>query len=185
MYLHIVQVMIIMFLGKFTSSVRLSWQLWIVSIVIGVLRSVYLLCLMVRWCRSFHNPKPHPPPPTITTTKTNNDGLVLYKLHSWYWIGETNNNITRFYIFLMSSWPLAAIGKLIPVPETPISEFFTRKLRRRKKSKGNNQQHSLFVKGNAYCWSKNDSCQSNTGYLKLDAQPLQYLICFGNSILLC
>ncbi|KAM7473532.1 hypothetical protein LguiB_020775 [Lonicera macranthoides] len=67
----VLQVMIIMFLGKFTSSVRLTWQLWIVSIVIGIL-----------------------------------------------------------------SWPLAAIGKLIPVPETPISEFFTRKLHRRKKSKG-------------------------------------------------
>lgn len=145
MYLHIVQVMIIMFLGKFTSSVRLSWQLWIVSIVIGVLRSVIFYVLWYDDAGVSVTPNPTPP------TKTNNDGLVLYKLHSWYWIGETNNNITRFYFFLMSSWPLAAIGKLIPVPETPISEFFTRKLRRRKKSKGNNQQHSLFVKGNACC----------------------------------
>jgi len=67
----VLQVVIIMFLGKFTSSVTLSWKLWIVSIVIGVV-----------------------------------------------------------------AWPLAAVGKLIPVPETPLSEFFTRKLHRRRKSKG-------------------------------------------------
>jgi Ca2+-transporting ATPase len=67
----VLQVVIIMFLGKFTSSVRLSWKLWLVSIVIGIL-----------------------------------------------------------------GWPLAAVGKLIPVPETPISEFFTRRMHRRKKSKG-------------------------------------------------
>ncbi|KAF8389408.1 hypothetical protein HHK36_026103 [Tetracentron sinense] len=30
------------------------------------------------------------------------------------------------------SWPLAILGKLIPVPKTPISEFFTRRIRRRR-----------------------------------------------------
>lgn len=34
------QVIIIMFLGKFTTTVRLSWQLWLVSIAIGFVRSV-------------------------------------------------------------------------------------------------------------------------------------------------
>ncbi|KAK1417096.1 hypothetical protein QVD17_26218 [Tagetes erecta] len=55
----ILQVIIIMFLGKFTTTVRLSWQLWLVSIVIGLI-----------------------------------------------------------------SWPLAVVGKLIPVSERPFSEYF-------------------------------------------------------------
>ncbi|CAH9110339.1 unnamed protein product [Cuscuta europaea] len=53
----VLQVIIIMFLGKFTSTVRLSWKLWLVCIAIGFI-----------------------------------------------------------------SWPLAALGKLIPVPEMPFSE---------------------------------------------------------------
>ncbi|XP_024966655.1 calcium-transporting ATPase 8, plasma membrane-type-like [Cynara cardunculus var. scolymus] len=56
----VLQVLIIMFLGKFTTTVRLSWQLWLVSIVIGII-----------------------------------------------------------------SWPLAVVGKLIPVSEKPFSEYFT------------------------------------------------------------
>ncbi|KAL3825633.1 hypothetical protein ACJIZ3_021662 [Penstemon smallii] len=57
----VLQVMIIFFLGKFASTVRLSWKLWLISIIIGIM-----------------------------------------------------------------SWPLAVVGKLIPVPERPLSEFFTR-----------------------------------------------------------
>jgi Ca2+-transporting ATPase len=53
------QIMLIMFLGKFTSTVRISWQLWLLSVVIGII-----------------------------------------------------------------SWPLAAIGKLIPVSDTPFAKFF-------------------------------------------------------------
>ncbi|XP_071709373.1 calcium-transporting ATPase 9, plasma membrane-type-like [Rutidosis leptorrhynchoides] len=56
----VLQVIIIMFFGKFTTTVRLSWQLWLVSIVIGLV-----------------------------------------------------------------SWPLAMVGKLIPVSERPFSEYFT------------------------------------------------------------
>ncbi|KAJ9548472.1 hypothetical protein OSB04_021015 [Centaurea solstitialis] len=56
----VLQVLIIMFLGKFTTTVRLSWQLWLVSIVIGLI-----------------------------------------------------------------SWPLAVVGKFIPVSEKPFSEYFT------------------------------------------------------------
>lgn len=68
----VLQVIIIMFLGKFTSTVRLSWQLWLVSVVIGFI-----------------------------------------------------------------SWPLAVIGKLIPVPDRPFSDYLTWKSRRqRKASKG-------------------------------------------------
>ncbi|XP_017247687.1 calcium-transporting ATPase 9, plasma membrane-type isoform X2 [Daucus carota subsp. sativus] len=67
----VLQVIIIMFLGKFTTTVRLSWKLWLVSIIIGFI-----------------------------------------------------------------SWPLAAIGKLIPVPDKPLSSFFTRKLLRRRTSRG-------------------------------------------------
>ncbi|XP_010323145.2 auto-inhibited Ca2 -transporting ATPase 10 isoform X1 [Solanum lycopersicum] len=63
----VLQVIIIFFLGKFTSTVRLSWQLWLVSIVIGVI-----------------------------------------------------------------SWPLAVLGKLIPVPEKPFSEYFSKKLPKRR-----------------------------------------------------
>ncbi|XAR63756.1 Calcium-transporting ATPase [Bertholletia excelsa] len=61
----VLQVIIIMFLGRFTSTVRLSWKLWLVSIAIGFV-----------------------------------------------------------------SWPLAMVGKLIPVPETQVSKFFMRLLRR-------------------------------------------------------
>ncbi|KAK4754923.1 hypothetical protein SAY87_008680 [Trapa incisa] len=57
----VLQVIIIEFLGKFTSTVRLNWKQWIVSIVIAVI-----------------------------------------------------------------SWPLALAGKLLPVPETPLSEYFSR-----------------------------------------------------------
>ncbi|PHT42588.1 hypothetical protein CQW23_16613 [Capsicum baccatum] len=65
----VLQVIIIFFLGKFTSTVRLSWQLWLVSIGIG-----------------------------------------------------------------MISWPLAALGKLIPVPEKPFGEYFSKKLPKRRKN---------------------------------------------------
>ncbi|KAL3533287.1 hypothetical protein ACH5RR_006808 [Cinchona calisaya] len=58
----VLQVIIIFFLGKFTSTVRLSWKLWLISIAIGFI-----------------------------------------------------------------SWPLAAIGKLIPVPDIPLGELLTKK----------------------------------------------------------
>ena len=65
----VLQILIIEFLGKFTSTVRLNWQLWLVCIGIGII-----------------------------------------------------------------SWPLAVIGKLMPVPKTPLSKFFTRICRRRRDS---------------------------------------------------
>ncbi|KAK6796106.1 hypothetical protein RDI58_009561 [Solanum bulbocastanum] len=55
----VLQIIIIEFLGKFTSTVGLSWKLWMVSLVIGII-----------------------------------------------------------------SWPLAAAGKLIPVPKTPVAKVF-------------------------------------------------------------
>ncbi|KAI3868963.1 hypothetical protein MKX03_003334 [Papaver bracteatum] len=61
----VLQILIIFFLGKFTSTVRLSWEFWLVSVVIGFL-----------------------------------------------------------------SWPLAAIGKFIPVPTTPLGHYFTRLFRK-------------------------------------------------------
>ncbi|KAI3443397.1 hypothetical protein Pfo_000062 [Paulownia fortunei] len=67
----VLQVIIIFFLGRFTSTVRLSWKLWLVSIVIGFI-----------------------------------------------------------------SWPLAAVGKLIPVPERNFSEYFTKKIHRQKNPSG-------------------------------------------------
>ncbi|XP_051131349.1 calcium-transporting ATPase 10, plasma membrane-type-like [Andrographis paniculata] len=73
----ILQVIIIFFLGKFFSTVRLSWQLWLVSIAIGVV-----------------------------------------------------------------SWPLAAVGKLIPVPERPFSKYLTRKFRRRKKDESSQDNNA-------------------------------------------
>ncbi|CAL5333405.1 unnamed protein product [Camellia sinensis] len=60
------QILIIMFLGKFTTTVRLSWKLWLISVVIGLI-----------------------------------------------------------------SWPLAVVGKFIPVPEKPFSKM----LRRRRASR--------------------------------------------------
>ncbi|KAI8015116.1 Calcium-transporting ATPase 8, plasma membrane-type [Camellia lanceoleosa] len=61
------QILIIMFLGKFTTTVRLSWKLWLISVVIGLI-----------------------------------------------------------------SWPLAVVGKFIPVPKKPFSKMF----RRRRASQG-------------------------------------------------
>jgi Ca2+-transporting ATPase len=57
----VLQVMIVFFLGKFADTVRLTWQQWLICVVIAFI-----------------------------------------------------------------SWPLAVLGKLIPVPETPLSQYFTR-----------------------------------------------------------
>ncbi|GER44799.1 calcium-transporting ATPase 8 family protein [Striga asiatica] len=67
----VLQVIIIFFLGKFTSTVRLSWKLWLVSFAIGLV-----------------------------------------------------------------SWPLAIVGKLIPVPEKNFSEFLIKKTRQPRNSNG-------------------------------------------------
>ncbi|KAL0346910.1 UNVERIFIED_CONTAM: Calcium-transporting ATPase 10, plasma membrane-type [Sesamum calycinum] len=67
----VLQVIIIFFLGKFTSTVRLSWKLWLVSLAIGFI-----------------------------------------------------------------SWPLAAVGKLIPVPDRPFGEYFTKKRNQQKNPSG-------------------------------------------------
>lgn len=61
----VLQIIIIEFLGKFASTVRLDWKLWLVSIVIGLF-----------------------------------------------------------------SWPLAIIGKLIPVPETPLAKILSKPYQR-------------------------------------------------------
>ncbi|CAL5210477.1 unnamed protein product [Lathyrus oleraceus] len=66
----ILQIIIIEFLGKFASTVRLHWSLWLASILIGLV-----------------------------------------------------------------SWPLAIAGKLIPVPKTPLSRYFTKPLRRLRRSR--------------------------------------------------
>ncbi|KAE9587701.1 putative calcium-transporting ATPase [Lupinus albus] len=57
----VLQIIIIEFLGKFTTTVRLNWQQWLISIIIGLI-----------------------------------------------------------------SWPLAVVGKFIPVPTTPINNVFSR-----------------------------------------------------------
>jgi Ca2+-transporting ATPase len=57
----LLQILIVEFLGKFTSTVRLNWNLWLLSIAIAII-----------------------------------------------------------------SWPLAFVGKFIPVPETPLSDYFSR-----------------------------------------------------------
>ncbi|CAK9325849.1 unnamed protein product [Citrullus colocynthis] len=67
----ILQVIIIEFLGKFTSTVRLNWKYWIISIIIGVI-----------------------------------------------------------------SWPLALLGKFIPVPETPFHVLIIRMFRKRQPGGG-------------------------------------------------
>ncbi|XP_026451794.1 calcium-transporting ATPase 10, plasma membrane-type-like, partial [Papaver somniferum] len=61
----VLQILIIFFLGKFTSTVRLSWGLWLISVGIGFI-----------------------------------------------------------------SWPLAVLGKFIPVPATPLGHYFTRLFRK-------------------------------------------------------
>lgn len=67
----ILQIVIIEFLGKFASTVKLNWKLWLVCAIIGVI-----------------------------------------------------------------SWPLAAVGKLIPVSDTPLSTYFKCRLFRRRSSGG-------------------------------------------------
>ncbi|CAA7408242.1 unnamed protein product [Spirodela intermedia] len=62
----IMQIMIIEFLGKFASTVRLSWKLWLASVAIAFV-----------------------------------------------------------------SWPLAVLGKLLPVPEHPFGDYFRKKSRRK------------------------------------------------------
>ncbi|XP_004299792.1 PREDICTED: calcium-transporting ATPase 8, plasma membrane-type-like [Fragaria vesca subsp. vesca] len=57
----VLQILIVEFLGKFTTTVRLNWKYWLISVVIAVI-----------------------------------------------------------------SWPLAVVGKLIPVPETPFHKYITR-----------------------------------------------------------
>ncbi|XP_012080805.1 calcium-transporting ATPase 10, plasma membrane-type isoform X1 [Jatropha curcas] len=58
----VLQIIIIEFIGKFTSTVKLNWKQWLVSVAIAII-----------------------------------------------------------------SWPLAAVGKLIPVPDTPLHKFFPRR----------------------------------------------------------
>ncbi|KAL6292508.1 hypothetical protein ACE6H2_000650 [Prunus campanulata] len=65
----VLQVIIVEFLGKFTKTVKLKWNHWLISVVIAFI-----------------------------------------------------------------SWPLAVVGKLIPVPETPLFKYFTRGFHRRRKS---------------------------------------------------
>ncbi|VFR00895.1 unnamed protein product [Cuscuta campestris] len=72
------QVLMITFLGKFTSTVRLNWKLWFVSVAIGFI-----------------------------------------------------------------SWPLAVIGKLIPVPETPLSEIVRIIFRWGKRREGVNKSNHI------------------------------------------
>ncbi|XP_010046915.2 calcium-transporting ATPase 8, plasma membrane-type-like [Eucalyptus grandis] len=72
----VIQVIIIEFLGKFTSTVRLNWKQWIISIIIAFI-----------------------------------------------------------------SWPLAAVGKLIPVPRTPIHVYIA-KLICRRRSRGSQLSES-------------------------------------------
>ncbi|CAD5168434.1 unnamed protein product, partial [Musa acuminata subsp. malaccensis] len=73
----LLQVLIIEFLGKFTSTVRLNWKLWLVSVAIGI-----------------------------------------------------------------TSWPLAIIGKLLPVPRTPLAEYFRSSSGRRQEADDGTAQES-------------------------------------------
>lgn len=66
----VLQIIIVTFLGQFAHTVPLSWQLWLASIVIGLV-----------------------------------------------------------------SWPLAVVGKLIPVPKTPMSRYFKKPFRKYKASR--------------------------------------------------
>ncbi|XP_030546928.1 calcium-transporting ATPase 9, plasma membrane-type isoform X2 [Rhodamnia argentea] len=65
----VLQILIVEFLGKFAKTVKLSWNLWLVSVGIGIV-----------------------------------------------------------------SWPLAVLGKLIPVPKTPLTKFLSKPFTRRRKN---------------------------------------------------
>ncbi|XP_061950604.1 calcium-transporting ATPase 10, plasma membrane-type-like [Populus nigra] len=80
----VLQVIIVEFVGKFTSTVKLNWKQWLISIIIGFI-----------------------------------------------------------------SWPLAALAKLIPVPQTPLHKFFTNMCNRRAKSSKSSKSSSLEVANNS------------------------------------
>ncbi|KAL9377225.1 hypothetical protein Peur_031345 [Populus x canadensis] len=80
----VLQVIIVEFVGKFTSTVKLNWKQWLISIIIGFI-----------------------------------------------------------------SWPLAALAKLIPVPQTPLHKFFTNMCNRRAKSSKSSKSSSLEVTNNS------------------------------------
>ncbi|KAJ6857613.1 hypothetical protein NC651_039131 [Populus alba x Populus x berolinensis] len=79
----VLQVIIVEFVGKFTSTVKLNWKQWLLSVIIGFI-----------------------------------------------------------------SWPLAALAKLIPVPQTPLHKFFTNMCNRRPKS-SKSSKSSLEVTNNS------------------------------------
>lgn len=100
--------MIIFFLGKFTSTVRLSWKLWLVSLAIAFIRFANVL---------MHS----------------DTGTYVAYLHDMYLI--------IVYPFWLTSWPLAMVGKLIPVPERNFSDYFMGKSQRKKDLSG---KYALF-----------------------------------------
>lgn len=67
----VLQIIIVEFLGKFTSTVKLDWKQWLVCFAVGIV-----------------------------------------------------------------SWPLAVVGKLIPVPETPLAKYFMKPVQRCRRSRG-------------------------------------------------
>uniref|UniRef100_A0A2K1X0J1 Calcium-transporting ATPase n=1 Tax=Populus trichocarpa TaxID=3694 RepID=A0A2K1X0J1_POPTR len=80
----VLQVIIVEFVGKFTSTVKLNWKQWLISIIIGFI-----------------------------------------------------------------GWPLAALAKLIPVPQTPLHKFFTNMCNRRAKSSKSSKSSSVEVTNNS------------------------------------
>ncbi|KAB1209587.1 Calcium-transporting ATPase 9, plasma membrane-type [Morella rubra] len=87
----VLQIIIIEFLGKFTSTVKLSWKQWLITIIIGLVR------------------------------------ITCAREESFYKLSYGPELVP---LYTSDSWPLAVIGKLIPVPETPLAKYLTAPIQR-------------------------------------------------------
>lgn len=128
--------MIVEFLGQFTKTVRLNWKLWFVSIAIAIIRWEVFLDL------DFFKMKIK---------------LRVQKLMSILIYQPSNSILTCLFLcfcFPPFSWPLAVLGKLIPVPSTPFSEYFSRCSFWRKKQGTSFIPNWMQILGSFEVWSR-------------------------------
>lgn len=136
--------MIVEFLGNFTKTVRLNWKLWLVSIAIAIIRWEVFLDLDLKKKKK------------TKSVKTNIDSdLSTLKL-------STHCATSLFFFFYGHfcfppfSWPLAVLGKLIPVPSTPFANYFSRCCFWRKKQGTSSIPNRMQILGSPWTWLKFD-----------------------------
>lgn len=76
----------------------------------------------------------------------------LYNLSARYSSHNLSEaNIMTGVFAYQNSWPLAMLGKLIPVPETPLSKYF-KCLRRRRRSRGKISRSTIIILSFTVCF---------------------------------